>query len=178
MYCRDKNMVENTLLLKDKFGLNTIIETGTYTGESTQLLSTMFDKVYSCELYYDKYVHHYTDLLKNDKVKLIKGSSDKVLPSIFDEIGNDKFILYLDAHEKDSYPLIDELQVVADYGFKPVIVIHDWDVTHQLETYKTYTICMEYVKDKMDLIYGQDGYVFERQDELNELPAVGYFYSK
>ena len=178
MYCRDKNMVENTLLLKDKFGLNTIIETGTYTGESTQLLSTMFDKVYSCELYYDKYVHHYTDLLKNDKVKLIKGSSDKVLPSIFDEIGNDKFILYLDAHEKNSYPLIDELQVVADYGFKPVIVIHDWDVTHRLETNETYTICMEYVKDKMDLIYGPGGYIFERQGEIDELPAVGYFYSK
>ena len=72
MYIEDKQMVENTLLLRDKFGLNTIIETGTHIGESTQLLSTMFDKVYSCELFYDRYKQHYTELLKNDKVKLFQ----------------------------------------------------------------------------------------------------------
>jgi hypothetical protein len=180
MYIKDKQMVENTILLKDKFGLNTIIETGTYTGESTQLLSTMFDKVYSCELFYDRYKQHYTELLKNDKVKLIQGSSADMLPSIFDEIGNDKFILYLDAHEYDSAPLRDELQIVADYGFKPVIIIHDWDMhigPLTIEPY-SYTICLEYLKDKMDLIYGEDGYIFETQGETDELPAVGYFYSK
>jgi hypothetical protein len=180
MYIEDTQMVENTLLLRDKFGLNTIIETGTHIGKSTQLLSTMFDKVYSCELFYDRYKQHYTELLKNDKVKLIEGSSDKVLPSIFDEIGNDKFILYLDAHEKDSAPLRDELQIVADYGFKPVIIIHDWDMyigPLTIEPY-SYTICLEYVKDKMDLIYGEDGYVLEIQEKANTLPAVAYFYSK
>jgi hypothetical protein len=180
MYIEDKQMVENTLLLKDKFGLNTIIETGTYIGESTQLLSTLFDKVYSCELFYGRYVDRYTDLLKNDKVKLVEGSSVDVLPNMFDEIGNDKFILYLDAHEKSSLPLRDELQIVADYGFKPVIIIHDWDIHIQgctIEPYN-YTICLEYVKDKIDLIYGVDGYVLDIQEKAGELPAVAYFYSK
>ena len=115
MYINDEKLVENTLVLRDKFGISTIVETGTHEGKSTQLLSTLFDRVYSCELYWDRYVHYYTELLKNNKVKLIKGSSANVLPDIFDEIGNDKFILYLDAHESDSLPLRDELQIVADY---------------------------------------------------------------
>jgi len=180
MYIKDNKMVENTILLRDKFGLDTIIETGTYEGKSTQLLTTLFDRVYSCELYYDTYVGYYTELLKNDKVKLVEGSSADVLPSIFDEIGNDKFILYLDAHESNSLPLRDELQIVADYGFKPVIIIHDWDIHIQgctIEPYN-YTICLEYVKDKIDLIYGIDGYVLDIQEKADELPAVAYFYSK
>ena len=180
MYINDEKLVENTLVLRDKFGISTIVETGTHEGKSTQLLSTLFDRVYSCELYWDRYVHYYTELLKNNKVKLIKGSSANVLPDIFDEIGNDKFILYLDAHESDSLPLRDELQIVADYGFKPVIIIHDWDlhITGLTIEPHNYTICLEYVKDKLELIYGVDGYIFERQDELDGLPAVGYFYSK
>jgi len=182
MYIKDKKLVKKTILLKDKFGISIIVETGTYEGKSTQLLSTLFDRVYSCELFYDRYVQHYTELLKNNKVKLVKGSSIDVLPAMFDEIGNDKFILYLDAHESTSYPLKDELQIVADYGFKPVIIIHDWNVTCTLSSGDSYTINMEYVKDKIEFIYGKDGYVFELENQWgvggDTLPAVGYFYSK
>ena len=172
-------MVENTILLRDKFELNTIIETGTWRGESTQLLSTLFDKVYSCELFYDRYVEHYTELLKNNKVKLVRGSSADVLPEMFDEIGNDEFILYLDAHESNSLPLRDELQIVADYGFKPVIIVHDWNITCKIDFDPyNYTINFDYIKDKIELIYGEDGYVLDVQPATNELPAVAYFYSK
>jgi len=179
MYILDEKMVENTLLLKDKFGLNTIIETGTYKGESTQLLSTIFDRVYSCELYWGSYKEYYTELLKNDKVKLMEGSSVDVLPLMFDEIGNDKFILYLDAHEADSVPLKDELRIVAEYGFKPVIIIHDWDVTCNVTILGgSYTIGFDYVKDEIELIYSKDGYILDVQPAANGLPAVAYFYSK
>ena len=179
MYIKDNKMVENTILLRDKFGLNTIIETGTWRGESTQLLSTLFDRVYSCELFYDRYVQHYTELLKNDKVKLIRGSSADVLPEMFDEIGNDTFILYLDAHESNSLPLRDELQIVADYGFKPVIIVHDWNINCTIDFDPwSYTINFDYIKDKIELIYGEDGYVLDVQPATNKLPAVAYFYSK
>ena len=61
-----------------------------------------------------------------------------------------------------------------------MIIIHDWDlhITGLTIEPHNYTICLEYVKDKLELIYGVDGYIFERQDELDGLPAVGYFYSK
>jgi hypothetical protein len=179
MYIKDNKMVENTILLRDKFGLDTIIETGTYEGESTQLLTTLFDRVYSCELYYDNYVGYYTELLKNDKVKLVRGSSVDVLPNMFDEIGNDKFILYLDAHEKSSSPLRDELQIVVDYGFKPVIIVHDWNITCEVnfEPWR-YTIDFDYIKDKIELIYGVGEYVLDIQEKAGSLPAVAYFYSK
>ena len=179
MYIKDNKMVENTILLRDKFGISTIVETGTYEGKSTQLLSTLFDRVYSCELFYDSYVEHYSELLNNDKVKLVRGSSVDVLPAMFDEIGNDEFILYLDAHESCSLPLRDELQIVADYGFKPVIIVHDWNTTCRIDFEPgSYTIDFDYIKDKIELIYSEDGYVLDVQPATNELPAVAYFYSK
>ena len=183
MYIQDKKLVENTILLRDKFGVSTIIETGTYEGKSTQLLSTLFDRVYSCELYWDNYVQYYTELLKNDKVKLVRGNSTDVLPNMLDEIGNDKFILYLDAHEKNSAPLKDELRIVSEYGLKPIIIIHDWNVTCNISIEPhSYTIGLDYIKDEIELIYGKGGYIFETEnswvDDKTTLPAVGYFYSK
>ena len=96
--------------INEKFGYTTIIETGTNTGESTTFLADRFEKVYTCELY-DEYFSKYDEVFKNyTNIKLLKGSSVDCLPKFFDEIGNDKFILYLDSHWGKDCPIYEELE--------------------------------------------------------------------
>jgi len=199
----EPQMIIDVNRINEKFNYTTIIETGTHTGQSTIYLADRFEKVYTCELY-DEYFSQYDSLFANySNIKVLKGSSIECLPKFFDEIGNDKFILYLDAHWIEDCPIYEELEIVAKYGYKPIILIHDFDcgfpkpekdenghpttegwqfnefiingVYHKLD-YK-------HMKPYMDKIYGENGYYFETSKEAKtesrgDLRGCGFFYPK
>lgn len=186
-YRHDSMMVVDTTRIKEKFNWNTIIETGTDKGWSTEILSNIFDKVYTCEIDEERW-QYYDELLQNPKIKILKGSSPDCLKQFIEEIGHGEFFLYLDAHWNTYWPILDELQVVIDYGYKPVIIIHDFDngLGFQFDRYRDsenqeHLLNFEYVKEKIEQIYGKDGYIFEtNKKSVNPIGPIGcaYFYPK
>jgi len=190
----DSVMIETLLKLKKTFNYNTFIETGTDQGWTLKTLHPYFNKLYSCEITKERWVY-YEELLINPKIKIELGSSIQLLPKFFTEVGDDKFYLYLDAHCLDNYPILDELKIVADFGYKPVIIIHDFDnglgFSHagkQIYTEKkllgnpiTDALNFEYVKPYIEKIYGKDGYVFETNNKCSPMirpVGCAYFYPK
>ena len=190
--------------INEKFNYSTIIETGTHTGQSTTYLADRFEKVYTCELY-DEYFVQYPSIFKNyTNITLLKGSSIDCLPKFFEEIGNDKFILYLDAHWINDCPIYKELEIVKNYGYKPFIVIHDFDcgfpppekneIGHpisegwQFNEFKMddgvyHKLDYKHMKPYMDNIYGENGYEFETSKialtkSRGDLRGCGFFYPK
>lgn len=186
-YYHDAVMIEDTLRIKEKFNWNTFIETGTDKGWSTKIISKYFDKVYSCEIEQDRW-KYYTNILENKNITILNGSSVDCLPKFFEEIGNDNFFLYLDAHWNGNWPILDELRLVAEWGYKPVIIIHDFDngLGFQFDRYRKegeeteYLLNFDYVKESIEKIYGKDGYIFETNKESFNYIKIGcaYFYPK
>ncbi len=186
-YSLDPIMVDDTLRIKQKFNWNTFIETGTDKGESVRVLSNFFDKIYTCEIEEERW-KYYDDILQKENVNIMKGSSIECLPKFFEEIGHGNFFLYLDAHWNGNWPILDELRLVADWGYKPVIIIHDFEneLGFGFDRYRKdgdsveYLLNFDYVKDSIEKIYGKDEYIFETNKEsLNPIKiGCAYFYPK
>jgi hypothetical protein len=186
-YILDPIMVDDTLRIKQKFNWNTFIETGTDKGDSVRVLLKLFDKIYTCEIESERW-KHYDDILQNENVTILNGSSTECLPKFFLEIGHGNFFLYLDAHWNGNWPILDELRLVAEWGYKPVIIIHDFEneLGFGFDRYRPegqreeYLLNFDYVKESIETIYGKDGYVFETNKEsLNPIKiGCAYFYPK
>lgn len=186
-YSLDPIMVKDTLRIKEKFNWNTFIETGTDRGESVRILSKLFDKIYTCEIEQQRW-KYYGDIIQNENITIMNGSSVECLPKFFAEIGHSEFFLYLDAHWNGNWPILDELKLVADWGYTPVIIIHDFenDLGFGFDRYRPegqsteYLLNFEYVKESIDKIYGENNYIFETNKEsLNPIKiGCAYFYPK
>ena len=176
-------MVEDTLKLKEKFGWDVFVETGTDRGESIRTLLPHFSKIYSCEIESERW-QFYDDLLSNNKVIIKQGSSIDCLPEFFKEIGHSQFFLYLDAHWNGNWPILNELKLVAEWGLKPVIIIHDFDngLGFGFDRYRPegqqeeYLLNYDYVKESIETIYSKDGYIFQTNTESTNPIKVGCAY--
>lgn len=184
----DAQLRIDILEYQKKFNYDIIIETGTDSGTSSIGFSQMFKKVYTCDIN-EKIVDYVTDRFKDiPNITFMLGNSPDCLRKWFAEIGHDKFFLFLDAHWGGYWPLQDELQVVIDFGYKPFIFIHDFDCKQPNWAYDSYNdipLDYDYVKDKMDKIYGDGKYVFEMSTKSqnlstptcpNNLRGCGWFY--
>jgi hypothetical protein len=98
----------------------------------------------------------------------------------FTDINHDKFFLYLDAHWDSYWPLLDELQQVIDFKYRPVIIIHDFDTENgfAFDVYNDQSLNLSYVKDKIMKIYGEDGYNVYYNSESDINRGCAYFYPK
>lgn len=183
----DEQLLIDILKYKEKFDYNTIIETGTFHGTSSRILSTVFDKVYTCEIN-ESYKNMIDEKIKGiNNIEVMFGSSPDCLNKWFKEIEHDKFFLFLDAHWMEDWPIQDELQQVIDFGYKPFIFIHDFDCGHEgwkFDSYGDVILNYDFVKEKMDRIYGVNNYKFEVSqsskngypDKLDDLRGCGFFY--
>jgi hypothetical protein len=189
-YYHDSIMIEDTLRLKKEFDCDIFIETGTDKGESIRILKPYFSKIYSCEIESQRW-QYYDDLLVDNNIKIMNGSSIDCLPKFFEEIGHNNFFLYLDAHWDGNWPILDELRLVAEWGLKPVIIIHDFDngLGFQYDSCRPFQhlgdetevfMNFDYVKESIEKIYGENGYIFETNKESTNPIKVGcaYFYPK
>jgi hypothetical protein len=183
-YSIDSMMIIDTMKLKKKFDYDVIFETGTAKGNAAEVLQYMFDKVYTCEIDPKMLEDVKTHVSLNENVQVVLGNSPDCLRKWFGEIGHDKFFLFLDAHWDEYWPLLDELQVVVDFGYKPVIIIHDFDCGHpgwQYDAYNNHILNWDYIKDKVCKIYGEDGYEFKVSQVSFKTPpkrGCAYIYPK
>jgi hypothetical protein len=188
----DIQILYDMLKIKENFNYPTFVETGTSNGQSTRIFSEHFEKTYTCDN--SEYQNEQRQLTLNSgkNITFMLGDSRDCLPLFFREIKSSEFFLFLDAHGT-SWPILDELQIVADFNYKPVIFIHDFDCGHEGWKFDCWGpndiihLDYEYVKPKMDLIYGENGYDYYLSETSLAPPdgegkpnlrGCGYFYPK
>jgi len=167
---------EEFLKLKNQFDVKNVVETGTCFGSSTIFFTQNFENVHSIEINND-----YLSVAKerNPMANYYLGSSDQILPSILPTL-NGKTIFFLDAHWENHCPLLNELSCIATMHNKPIIVIHDFYVPNTNLGYDSYggqVFNYEWIKPRLDTIYGIDGYNFYyNSDEKSTEVKRGLIY--
>jgi hypothetical protein len=159
----DHNIEKEILRLKKAYKLTLAVETGTYLGYTTLWFSKNFEKAISIDIKPNTSLEVKKELIKKNNFKLYAGDSSKHLKTILQGI-NDNMLIYLDAHWYGSWPILDELDQIAEIGIKPVIVIHDFFVPNNknlgYDTYKGQKLDFEYIKPSVKKIYGNSGYQY------------------
>jgi len=126
-----ENLKELGLALRDTYGLDTFIETGTYKGQTTTWAAENFKRVVSIEL--DEGWHNRAkEALSGQKnVKLIHGDSATELAKALKRLKKPTLI-WLDAHwckakkaTVNECPLREELRAIQDSGVDHFVLIDD-----------------------------------------------------
>jgi hypothetical protein len=112
------------LLLKENLSYNSFIETGTYQGETSIWASKHFDNVITIEA--SEEIYEKLELKGFSNITALLGNSSDLLGNITQESS----IFYLDAHNSggatfDSYPLLDELDLINNSKLDHVIIVDD-----------------------------------------------------
>ena len=164
--------------LKDKFGINICIETGTQYGATTQALSNIFERVVSIEAN-NEFLDIARERILNTNVELIHGKSEQALKYIL----HDNSLYYLDAHgcNVGGSPLKEELEIIASKKYKNVsIAIHDFKVPDKDFGYDAYDyeLKMEEIEEHLHSIYpaGFDYHYNEVADGARR--GIIYIYPK
>ncbi len=139
--------------LINKFGVKSIVETGTAEGKSTLEMSSMVNNVYTIEINEKSYNVAQERLNKSKNIKMYLGNSPEVLRSIIEEIEYPA-LFYLDAHWFDYWPILDELKVISQSknANECLIFIHDFAVPNKsfgYDIYKNQPLDINYVKEKL-----------------------------
>jgi predicted O-methyltransferase YrrM len=183
----DKYVFEEFEKLIKEFNIKKIIETGTYYGWSSIILSKFNLPVKSIEYSEENYKIAQDNLINKDinNVDLILGSSSEVLDNILEDNEED-LLLFLDAHWYDYWPIHDELNVCIKKNIKPIIAIHDFFVPNEngdakfgFDRYKDQKLDFEYIKEHLIKIYGINDFKYHYNDKIDCVDSgLIYIYPK
>ena|SRR5438132_8887734 len=114
------------LSLKNKFKINTVIETGTFQGDTTSFFINHFNNVHSIEIMEEKYNEVADKFAKeNKKCSLHLGNSSHILTQILPNLKDEMILFYLDAHWGKEWPLKDELIAISQTHKNNCIIMID-----------------------------------------------------
>ena len=128
-----------------KFGIKTLVETGTFQGRMILAVKDCFKKIYSIELDEFLYCKAFEKLKKYKHINLFHGDSSIVLPRIIKEI-NEPILFWLDAHYsggitskgKENTPILKELISIFKHETNNhVLLIDDADCFNGTNGYPT-----------------------------------------
>jgi hypothetical protein len=116
--------------LADAFRFDVVIETGTWTGDTTGYLATTLGlPVYSCELHKVPHAIAKKRLADLPNVKVFLSDSRAFLRDLATKIPSTTHcLLYLDAHWHDDLPLAEELEIIVGAWKNYVVVVDDFRV--------------------------------------------------
>jgi len=124
----------NVLTLADLYGLDILIETGTYMGEMIAATKNRFKAIYSIEIYEPLAIKAREDFASAKNVNIILGDSATELPKLFEKI-SEPVLFWLDGHYSgegtgfglSETPIIAEIDHIIRMrrGFGDVIIIDD-----------------------------------------------------
>ncbi len=165
----DTFLAEEFLRLKKQYGLEHVIETGSYIGTTTLWFARHFDAFDTAEI--DTKYHAITEKRLWDAGQMAQAWNEtgcSVLRDVLSYSNHDRTILFLDAHALSGTGvgygvLIEELMTIAAVGAKPkVIVMHDMQVPghpeFQFDHHGTEPFTLEWVAPHLDAIYGAGGW--------------------
>lgn len=108
-----------------------IVETGTFMGYSTELMSKMFPNIpiYTCEINPNNFSKARKNLSKMKNVKIFLGTSPELLNKFLDEnMLGERPVFFLDAHWLDEWPLEEEIKIIGNRVSDAVIFIDDFKI--------------------------------------------------
>lgn len=155
---RDNHLFDKFKQLITDNDIDTVIETGTYHGVSTNAFASMGVKVETIESQVNYFTLAQQSLIKLPNVMQHLGDSPKVLRSILPKFKDNKVLIFLDAHWNGT-PLIEELEEIAASGLKPIIAIHDFKVPNKdfgFDSYNGQDYTWEWIEPHVRAIYGND----------------------
>lgn len=125
---RSRAEVFNTVLRA--FDCESIIETGTYLGNTTRYMAEMISvPVHSCEANPVFFAIASKELAEIQNVELFLGDSRVFLSDLVSRgVHQQRSFLYLDAHWNRDLPLIEEIEVIAGNWSEFVLMIDDFQV--------------------------------------------------
>jgi len=119
----DVDFLETVRRLQEDFDLKMFVETGTYEGDTSLLMSHFFEDVYTCDIEdHNKPIEFL--LRRNLTFRVL--DSRKFLESIKTQVSQRTFF-FLDAHWYDDWPIREELGWVFTNSDRPVVAIDDFD---------------------------------------------------
>jgi hypothetical protein len=151
--------------------IKTVVETGTFKGDTTEVLATLSNNVYTVEIDNELYEKACSRFKENKNIKLFNMPTSIFLDQNLSSIKQPIF-LFLDAHsferKWDEYgntdsinePLIDELIIIANKKIKPIIAIHDFSVPVYYCNGRNKGYTYESIEKYLINIYGNDGYKY------------------
>jgi hypothetical protein len=152
-----------------RHGLRTFVETGTFRGETIEVMLPEMDEIHSVELSDELHAAAVQKFKRETKVHLHKGDSGKVLPGIVDGLTKPALI-WLDAHYSakvtahgsEETPILAELRAVFGRSkSRHVILIDD---AREFEDKSTYPAL-----DEVRKIAEANGYNYECRFDLIRL---------
>ncbi|MCX6135485.1 MAG: hypothetical protein NTU47_16895 [Ignavibacteriales bacterium] len=120
--------------LKKILPLDVFVETGTFEGDTIELVLPLFSAVHSVELSEDYYRQVMLRFGKNPKLTLHLGHSADILKKLSPELERASALIWLDAHwcvadktagGTSQCPLLDELDAIGSLGPDSVVLIDD-----------------------------------------------------
>jgi hypothetical protein len=146
---------------KEKYGLNILVETGTFMGETVEYFKDIFASVFSIELS-DELAKKAQGKFKNDKnVKIIQGDSADVLQKLLKEI-SEPALFWLDGHYSSEFfvgdefiktakgrsdtPVKEELRSILQSSLNHIILIDDARLFTGLNDYPSVSKLKQMVK--------------------------------
>jgi len=117
---------------KERFNINTLVETGTYLGEMVEAQLNNFSKIISIELKNEFYRRAKEKFRNNSTVELLQGDSGKKLAEVVPRL-NEPALFWLDGHysggktargDKDC-PVPEELDSILKSNYAHIILIDD-----------------------------------------------------
>lgn len=113
------------LMMKDRYSLDTFIETGTYIGTTTDWAANHFKRVHTIENFEAYYRVAELKLINYPNVFMHLSDSRMILPSILEMVKDDRVLFYLDAHwSKSAHYGRPEMDSSA---LEEILIINEWD---------------------------------------------------
>lgn len=128
-----KNELDTILSKCEKRVYSSFVESGTYKGETIDLLHPYFDNLHTIEIQPDYHTYNINKFRKFPKIKCHYGDSTKLLPNLLTIISTDT-VFWLDGHWScedtgkgdKEVPLLEELQAINQFKHHAVIIIDDY----------------------------------------------------
>lgn len=138
--------------------VNVAVETGTFFGGTTVVLSSLFNRVHTIEIVPTTYSAAKKRLEKFENVQCHLGNSNEVLEKLLPNLTEERLLFYLDAHWENYWPLLQELEEIAKtHRDHCIIVIDDFKVPNRpdipYDKYGRNECSYEYIKERLNLVF-------------------------
>ena len=174
----DSFVVAEFLKLRNKFDIQTAVETGTCVGGTTKFLAENFKTVHTIEI--NKSFQNIAKIhVDSDNVDFILGDSAKEINKVCEVVKNKKVIFFLDSHWNEKLPLLDELTAIAKNKLTPIIVIHDFFVPNEklgFDVWENKKLDLSLIKSYLNDIYKGKYTYYYNTFPKSEKPNRGLIY--
>ena len=154
------HIVKQNVLMEysDKYGLNVLVETGTYFGDMVEAMKDCFHRIYTIELDQRLFRHAKKRFVSAKHVKIIHGDSGEELGKVIKKI-NQPILFWLDGHYsgedtargKGDTPIYNELNhILSSKENRHVIIIDDAHCFGMEPPYPTIKELKEFINSKRD----------------------------